>query len=851
MTACVNKKSKRVAAVVTASLVGALSIGAPAVALAANANIETLATAGDEQGLWDLNDVTYNVEKNAAGKYVAKPGSSMGVVSVKDAYGEPVSPSEYTVLYFDTALGTSGKLDASDKLVANTDAVDGNYGGMPYKASEKTYALVLVKGDVTGTLDQNYTYNGLAAKVKSSVLFTIKAETSDIADSFVYEVATEADDFSDTSFTYNGAALDLALSLNGKKLVKDTDYKISLIGAPEDAAGVTDLSGVKEAGSYKFLVTGTGAYTGSKELTVEVSKLDLSASDLVIAPEDKTTGLTITSGMLDLSKVVADGTALKTNAGVQAKLVMIDGETGDFSKKGTSDTQGKTGKYTFLISAKGDTKSVTGSKMVDAYVVDNKVEYFYGSSISALTAASFGTFNPAKGVTFVPGAFTAKADGDIVDYDVKVTKDGKEVTDFTAPGEYVVTLSTHVSADLAYAGSLVTKFTVSGADYSNAVVYATIDGTVLAQGGNAELGYTGEAFVPSVIVKNGDSILAASEYAVEYTDADDKVVDEIVKPGSYKINIKMNDVKKTEFAFNITVGKAQIKSAKAAADFFALPADGSAAVPSFVGSDNTVFDDGVQFDLAANETSVKYYKATWNEGNKTWDKGDAVKASKLTKAGDYLADITVLGTAENVKGSVTQVHFVLADSVVFTDVDANEWYAKPVYEAAKLEYMNGLSGTKLFMPEANITRAELSAVLFNMAGQKATGDKNASFPTKFDDVDKDAWFAETVAWASQAGVMNGYDADSFGPFDNASREQVACILYNYAKAQGKDVSVKDADAALAKYSDGASVSSWAKTAVAWAVENGVMGNGSELNCFGTITRAEVAAMAVNFQPEAL
>ena len=848
MTACVNKKSKRVAAVVTASLVGALSIGAPAVALAANANIETLATAGDEQGLWDLNDVTYNVEKNAAGKYVAKPGSSMGVVSVKDAYGEPVSPSEYTVLYFDTS---DGNLDSSDKLVVNTDAVDGNYGGMPYKAATSTYALVLVKGDVAGTLDQNYTYASLASKVKSSVLFTIKAETSDIADSFVYEVATKADDFSDTSFTYNGENLNLALSLNGKKLVKDTDYKISLIGAPEDVSGVTDLTGVKEAGSYKFLVTGTGAYTGSKELTVEVAKLDLSAADLVIAPEAKVTGLAITSGLLNLSKVVADGTALNTSADVQAKLVMVDGETGDFASKNQNDTQNKTGKYTFLVSAKGDTKSVTGSKMVDAYVVDNKVDYFYGSSTSALTAASFGDFNPAKGVTFVPGAFTAKADGDVVDYSVKVTKDGKEVTDFTAPGEYVVTLSTPVSADLAYAGSLVTRFTVSGADYSNAVVYTTIDGTVLSANGNAELGYTGEAFVPSIIVKNGNSILATSEYAVEYTDSDDKVVDEIVKPGSYKINVKMNDVKKTEFTFNITVGKAQIQSAKAAADFFALPADGSAAIPTFVGSDNTTFDEGVQFDLASNEVSVKYYKATWNNGTKTWDKGDAVKASKLTKAGDYLADITVLGTAEYVKGSVTQVHFVLADSVVFTDVDANAWYAKPVYEAAKLEYMNGLSGTKLFMPEANITRAELSAVLFNMAGQQATGDKNASFPTKFDDVDKDAWFAETVAWASQAGVMNGYDADSFGPFDNASREQVACILYNYAKAQGKDVSVKDADAALAKYSDGASVSSWAKTAVAWAVENGVMGNGSELNCFGTITRAEVAAMAVNFQPEAL
>ena len=125
-------------------------------------------------------------------------------------------------------------------------------------------------------------------------------------------------------------------------------------------------------------------------------------------------------------------------------------------------------------------------------------------------------------------------------------------------------------------------------------------------------------------------------------------------------------------------------------------------------------------------------------------------------------------------------------------------------------------------------------------------------PTKFDDVDGRAWYAEPIAWASNSGIVTGYDDTTFGPSDKASREQVAVMLYRYAKAQGKDVTVDDADAALAAYKDGDQVSDWAKTAMAWAVENGVFGvDTDELYPTENIQRAAVAAIAVRFQPEAL
>ena len=213
--------------------------------------------------------------------------------------------------------------------------------------------------------------------------------------------------------------------------------------------------------------------------------------------------------------------------------------------------------------------------------------------------------------------------------------------------------------------------------------------------------------------------------------------------------------------------------------------------------------------------------------------------------------MTVSSTNEHYKGTVKSVKFEISDYAAFSDVDAGSWYAQGVYNAAKLGYMNGVKGTDLFMPLADISRAELAKVFSNMAGRP---DKEIYTPTQFGDVDAWAWYAEPIAWASEAGVVTGYQDGSgnFGPNDKATREQVALMLYRYAQAQGQDVSVEDADAALAAYSDGSEVSGWAKEAMAWAVENGVFGvDTDELMPQDNIQRAQVALIAVRYQPERL
>jgi hypothetical protein len=179
---------------------------------------------------------------------------------------------------------------------------------------------------------------------------------------------------------------------------------------------------------------------------------------------------------------------------------------------------------------------------------------------------------------------------------------------------------------------------------------------------------------------------------------------------------------------------------------------------------------------------------------------------------------------------------------IFSDVTSG-WYVECIELAYKLGYMKGYNGTTQFGPNDNLTRGQAACVYMNMADGTSTSDWSG-----FPDVARDAYYAEAVTWARTSSVMNGYQDGRFGPDDNLTREQVACSLMNYAESiDGADVSVSDPDSVISRFADADSISDWARSAVAWAVQNGIMGNGGSLNGKGSITRAEMAAMTTNYK----
>lgn len=171
----------------------------------------------------------------------------------------------------------------------------------------------------------------------------------------------------------------------------------------------------------------------------------------------------------------------------------------------------------------------------------------------------------------------------------------------------------------------------------------------------------------------------------------------------------------------------------------------------------------------------------------------------------------------------------------FKDVRDTDWFKGAVAFVASHGILTGVDADN-FAPNENTSRAMLATMLFRLEQPE-----NKDTKVRFADVAEGLWYTEGVAWAAEAGIVKGLGADEFCPDELLTREQLAAMLYRYAKYAGMDVS---AMGSLEKYEDAASVSSWAQDAVRWATATGVMNGRADgsLDPSGNATRAEVAAM---------
>lgn len=176
---------------------------------------------------------------------------------------------------------------------------------------------------------------------------------------------------------------------------------------------------------------------------------------------------------------------------------------------------------------------------------------------------------------------------------------------------------------------------------------------------------------------------------------------------------------------------------------------------------------------------------------------------------------------------------------LFDDVAAEAWYA-PAVDYVKYGRLMYGTGSNLFQPDAQMTRAMLAQVLYELEG--APSVKGLSCP--FTDVGG-SWYTDAVIWAYNAGVVAGVSATQFAPNEVLTREQMVTMLFGYA---GREETLSGSDGALAAYQDQASVSDWARAAMAWAVSSGVISGTSAttLSPQKIGTRAEVATVLMQF-----
>jgi lysophospholipase L1-like esterase len=195
---------------------------------------------------------------------------------------------------------------------------------------------------------------------------------------------------------------------------------------------------------------------------------------------------------------------------------------------------------------------------------------------------------------------------------------------------------------------------------------------------------------------------------------------------------------------------------------------------------------------------------------------------------------------ENPGGTLPPTPTPEPEELPFTDVDENDWY----YEAVAYMYENGMMngvGDDRFSPNTVLSRGMIVQVLYNLEQHPEAEDGI------FSDIVSGAWYTDAVNWASSQGIVNGYGNGKFGPEEALTREQLASVLYRYAQYKGYDVALGE-DTDLLEYTDAGKISSWAKDAMTWAVEKGIIvgTTNTTLSPQNNATRAQVAVMLFRF-----
>jgi predicted membrane chloride channel (bestrophin family) len=177
----------------------------------------------------------------------------------------------------------------------------------------------------------------------------------------------------------------------------------------------------------------------------------------------------------------------------------------------------------------------------------------------------------------------------------------------------------------------------------------------------------------------------------------------------------------------------------------------------------------------------------------------------------------------------------------FKDVKTTNWY----YDYVKFVYeegvMTGLNETT-FGPNEPITRAMVVTVLYRLAGEPDVTVNKKPFP----DVAKNKWYSAAVAWAKEAGIVGGYANGNFGPNDNIKRQDFVKILKSYCDYICADFAPLTDESYKTK-KDAKQVSKYAREYMDWAFKRNLIGQGSDLNPLGDLTRAEAAAMFMRFE----
>lgn len=179
------------------------------------------------------------------------------------------------------------------------------------------------------------------------------------------------------------------------------------------------------------------------------------------------------------------------------------------------------------------------------------------------------------------------------------------------------------------------------------------------------------------------------------------------------------------------------------------------------------------------------------------------------------------------------------DGTGFKDVNDGNWFKEAVEYVTAEGLMVGVGGNK-FDPNGLTTRAMVITALYRMEGEPETTG------TGFSDTGENRWYSSAVMWASENGIVNGYEDNTFRPDVTMTREEMVAVFYRYSQYKGYDTTAADT---LAAYSDCGSIQAYAVDAMSWAVAVGLIAGFPDgtIRPQGDSTRAQLATVLMRFK----
>ena len=240
----------------------------------------------------------------------------------------------------------------------------------------------------------------------------------------------------------------------------------------------------------------------------------------------------------------------------------------------------------------------------------------------------------------------------------------------------------------------------------------------------------------------------------------------------------------------------------------------------------------------------------------TWDAGVVTQKPTAAEPGVRTYTCTVCGQTRTETIPATGVPETCNGGPACPGYAFRDMPAPSIWSHAGLDYcidhgyIAGTSATTV-TPDGECTRAMIVSILYRVQGEpaKVNDYELKKLAAPFDDVERGMWYTDAIWWAKLTGVVSGMSPSTFAPDDPITRAQLAVILYNYTQQFAPESLTETGS--LTGFPDADSVPSWARTAMAWAVGNGLISgvgeNGvSYLRPEGCATRAQVATILMNY-----